>query len=178
MTMAIINSIYEKSPYFIKVISLNLYSIRQKSINYGPLAKSRLKELTAFDINNKFAVRSYQERQLKKMLTYAKVNVPYYKDISIDFPKKSPQDFFKWFYSEIPLLNKATVKDDPQRFYANNMDEGRPLFFHTSGTMLQRRFVLRCQPCSRSTGNGGWLGIRRQMHLSSIARFSCLLKLA
>ena len=97
MTMAIINSIYEKSPYFIKVISLNLYSIRQKSINYGPLAKSRLKELTAFDINNKFAVRSYQERQLKKMLTYAKVNVPYYKDISIDFPKKSPQDFFKWF---------------------------------------------------------------------------------
>lgn len=134
MTMAIINSIYEKSPYFIKVISLNLYSIRQKSINYGPLAKSRLKELTAFDINNKFAVRSYQERQLKKMLTYAKVNVPYYKDISIDFPKKSPQDFFKWFYSEIPLLNKATVKDDPQRFYANNMDEGRPLFFHTSGT--------------------------------------------
>jgi phenylacetate-CoA ligase len=82
-------------------------------------------------------MRSYQARKLAQLLCHCAVEVPYYRDL---FPQLglrvdliTPSNAFECL-AKVPVLDKDTLREAPERFLAGNASRFHPKAITTSGT--------------------------------------------
>ena len=131
-----LDKIYKFSPYFIKVILLNLKAFINERTRYTKGYYSYLKEynnLWEADIVN---VKRYQKKQLERLLLEVKEYVPYYKDI-FDKDSISAKDIEKdphRVLKSLPLLSKDVRKSQVDLLVNNNPSRKLVEVGYTSGT--------------------------------------------
>jgi len=87
-------------------------TIRKK----GELYK-HYKEILSLEFLSKEEIKNYQEDKLKKILTYAYQNVPYYKEALKPLFNKEEIDLSK--FNSIPLLTKDILRKEKERMYSS-----------------------------------------------------------
>ncbi|MEM7816847.1 MAG: hypothetical protein QXZ20_02955 [Candidatus Aenigmatarchaeota archaeon] len=79
-------------------------------------------------------LEEYQLQRLRKILTYAYNNVPYYNEL-FNKVKFNPQEFKRFEDLEkIPILTKKNLKDNFNFLVAKNFKKFKPILYTTSGT--------------------------------------------
>ena len=133
--MSILDQIYASSPYLLKVLAVNLYSLKQQRTNYSGAAAEHLSFINAFG-DDLEEIRDFQINQLKSTLKNAVEHVPFYRERrpTYDLIADESLSFFSQFQKNIPVLEKSTLKERAKSFYSTRLDEGKPISLFTSGT--------------------------------------------
>jgi phenylacetate-coenzyme A ligase PaaK-like adenylate-forming protein len=133
--MSIRDQIYASSPYLLKLLAVNLYSLKQQRTNYSGAATGHLSFIKAFD-DDLEKIRDFQIDQLQSVLKNAVEYVPYYRErrSTYGLVADKPLNFYSLFQQNIPVLEKFTVKEKAESFYSTRLDEGKPISLFTSGT--------------------------------------------
>ena len=74
-------STYNKAPYHIQNLALNLYSLKLYKQRYGKKFLKVMNELKKTQYYSKEEIDKYQNKQLRKLIEYAYETVPYYRQL-------------------------------------------------------------------------------------------------
>jgi phenylacetate-CoA ligase len=120
--------LFQKSPQFLKYVFAYLNGLK---LNYWRKYKrsqfnSLLLEREKWNANQ---YESWQMNELQKMLNYARFHVPYYKSYWDIHPNLDYTDLKNW-----PILEKQTIRDNPNLFISKKYNKKKLYEMHTSGT--------------------------------------------
>ncbi|MCB2209920.1 hypothetical protein KQH62_03395 [bacterium] len=126
-------SVYEKLPYPLKVLSASLRGYQLRWWRYGRNTEALVKDALDRETWRPEKIAAWQEEKLVKMLVHAAENVPYYRSYwrkryqSGD--RANLEDLSNW-----PILTKETIRKNPKDFIADGANTKRLFHEHTSGT--------------------------------------------
>src|SRR5690606_3246124 len=106
--------------------------------------------------------QAWQQRKLQDVLGTAAAHVPYYRSTWTAAEKRSAT---AGHLAELPLLEKAPIREDPEVFVRQDVRVRRPLRLHTSGstgTPVAALFTvdeLRASRAVREVRSAGWAGV-------------------
>jgi len=119
-------------PYPIKIVFATIQGFK---LNYWRKFQREkyLQEIVVRDDWSKKQIEDWQQEALEKMLDHAVATVPHYRELWSEIIKDKPglshRDLLNW-----PILEKTTVKSNPERFISEQY-KGKKMFpMSTSGT--------------------------------------------
>lgn len=133
--MGILNNIYIYSPWFLKNFLVSLYGIKWYKRRYGKLFFKELPNVIERESWDRERLEEYQLNNLRNLLEWAYLKVPYYRNI-FDSIKIKPRDI----KSIEDLQNLPLLKRDHLREYgntlllANGIAKYRLNYYYTSGS--------------------------------------------
>lgn len=120
--------IFQKSPRFLKYIFAYINGMQLnywRKFHRSQFLRMLLdRETWAADKNE-----TWQSQELKKMLDYARVRVPYYRKYWDLNPTEDHKNLNNW-----PILEKQTIRDNPELFISDDYSKSKLYEMHTSGT--------------------------------------------
>ncbi len=122
-----IKSLYDKSPYLVKVFGTSVYGLQQRVKRFGQPFNTQFRLLEESQYWTEEKLEAYQHEKLFNFFSMIR-KVPYYAGKSVYstlFDRKA-------LLSEFPVLSKREVKGNSQLFY--NTKGQKFTWGHTSGT--------------------------------------------
>ncbi|MCK5604046.1 phenylacetate--CoA ligase family protein [Candidatus Pacearchaeota archaeon] len=134
MMSGVTHKIYYKLPYFAKKWMASLNSRKLERQRYGPEYNRILAQIAQRDKWSTDDFIEYQYRELRSLIQHAATNVPYYRNVFTDLGIK-PQDFHGIEdLRRLPILEKQTMRENPESFVDESLDKRQLIIGHTSGT--------------------------------------------
>ena len=139
-----LQTIYEKLPYPLKVLSASMKGYHLNWWRYGRHTEDLVQEATERETWSLEKIKTWQEEKLANMLIHAANNVPYYREHWQNRRRLGDrariEDLNNW-----PVLTKESIRKDPKAFIADGINKQRLFSEHTSGTTGTPLFLW----CSR-----------------------------
>jgi len=129
-------SLYDALPVWAQTLAVNVVSARNYRLKYGGAFPRLLVQLEANEKKSRDQLLAEQQEALRRLLRYAAAHVPAYRG-------RSPENLAEW-----PVLDKATVAANPEKFLSDEFDPRRLMELRTSGTTgtpLAVRFPVETQ---------------------------------
>lgn len=89
-----------------------------------------------FYFNNPSKVKQHQDKEFKKIATFAKKNTQFYGQLNLS------DDFF---LSDFPIIDKNILKEKPELFFTDLAKENNVTKMHTSGSTGTPLFIIQDQ---------------------------------
>jgi phenylacetate-CoA ligase len=132
--MTMLQSIYDKSPYWIQNSLLNLYAIGIHKERYGKnfnIALQNLRESQWFSLEQ---IKEYQLEKVKILIEHAYETVPFYKERYREHGVH-PKDIKELSdMSKLPILTREDVKAAGDKLISSLYPKNKLFHGHTSGT--------------------------------------------
>lgn len=156
--MSFTNLIYEKSPVWLQNILISAYGYQWKKRRYGGIFKQEYHAVKEREFYTTEQWQHYTNTQLKKIVTHAFLNVPYYKEkftacgitlnecneINVEainqLPITSKEDVRK--FGTTHLLCTEKLREKGGSFFLSSGSTGTPVQIYYSHHMHQRWFAL------------------------------------
>jgi phenylacetate-CoA ligase len=162
------DSLYKRAPVPVQNLMVSVYGWHLHHTRYGGKCRQYADRLLESQWFSPEEMKALSLSLLKDYLCFAGARVPYYESLfrKIGFRPDALRDFEE--LQKIPLLDKETVRKDPQQFVARNA--GRLTFVSTSGTS-GKPMVIYCNKDTlrrnyaffhrQAAWNGIHIGVRR-----------------
>ena len=130
------DSIYKKSPVWLQQIGISAYGLMWKQRRYGGNFKQLLAEFQKREEYNIEEWNGYQLQRIRSLLLHAHRTVPYYQEVfrrnGID--RRQLELFSLKDLVQLPLLDKDSIRSQPERFISVDADRKQLHAYLTSGT--------------------------------------------
>ncbi len=168
-----LQSIYNKSPYYIQSFALNWYCLKIYKQRYGKKFVKVKNELDKTQYYSREKIDEYQNIKLRKLIKHAYENVPYFRQLFKTIRLKPSDIMTKEDLQKIPVLTKNDVKKHHDKLISKNVTKRNLVHGHTSGTTgTPLNFYWDINTCVYTTAvdwrQKKWAGIR---HGDPIALF-------
>jgi len=160
--MGQLDKIYSALPLWAQNCAASGFGIYWKWLRFGPGFEESLKGFRERDCLTASEWQVWQHNQLKRLLTMAAENVPYYRDIWTDEQKRAAM---AGRLDELPLLLKDALRDDPRSFVNSGMHPYFRTTTYTSGstgtpvTNYWTPVEIRRTRALREARSAGWAGV-------------------
>lgn len=127
-------TVYRHLPPLLRNLAATYYAVRTYRTKYGPYFREHFARLKENERLPDEELKEIQLRKLKALIAHASRNVPYYRSL---FRERglTPADIVDLSdLRRVPLLNKEHVRKSHADFLADDVDTGRLVRVHTSGT--------------------------------------------
>jgi len=125
-------AIFQKSPPFLKSVLASFHGFQLNRIRKKN-RKQYLIEIKKHDSWTKENIREFQNKKLEEILDYSVKNIPYYrnlwKKLKSDDPQLDHLNIKNW-----PILEKETIRSNPQQFLSDSINKKELINIKTSGT--------------------------------------------
>lgn len=170
--MSRFDRLYSRLPVRLQNLAVSAYGIYWHWARFGGKGDEYRREFESreeFKINE---LSSYQERLIKEYLPHWAKHIPFYRDHWTTEEKKSAS---RGILSDLPLLEKNTLREDPKRFLRDDLHPFPQFVFQTSGTTgtpiasyysLQE---LRQSLALREARSANWAGVSFRMPRATIS---------
>ena len=129
-----VERIYERSPVVLQHAMVSAYGWRLKQLRYGGRHQKYLDELMRSQQYSEAELQELQAENVRKLIQHCYENVPYYGQLLRQL-KLTPGDFRSASdLARLPVLDKETVRQQPELFYARNYRNAPCEVVSTSGT--------------------------------------------
>ncbi|MCD6393908.1 MAG: phenylacetate--CoA ligase family protein [Planctomycetes bacterium] len=126
--------IYWKMPGFAKNWLASAQARKLDRQRFGPDYDRALEEIAAHDKWTAGQFVEYQNKKLAELVRHAAANVPYYRRLFADCGIEPGQIKSTADLHRLPILDKATVRRNPESFVDENLKKSQLVILHTSGT--------------------------------------------
>ena len=126
--------IYWKTPCFAKKWLASAHARKLDRQRFGPDYDRTLEEIAAHDKWTARQFVEYQNKKLGELVRHAAVNVPYYRKLFADRGIEPGQIKSVADLHRLPILDKETVRRNPESFVDLNLKKSQLVILHTSGT--------------------------------------------
>ncbi|MDI6694114.1 MAG: AMP-binding protein [Anaerolineales bacterium] len=155
--------LYSIAPVWLQNVGISVYGILWRQQRFGgnfPKLVAQFQERERFSFNE---WREYQTRQLQALLQHANRTIRYYRELfnSLGLQSRSLEYFTPEDLPNLPLLEKETIRSNPDKFLNQEVDRRRLLIDYTSGTTGTPLPVLRSTLTNRATSAAYEARIRR-----------------
>ncbi len=134
MSDGFIQKFYDRSPWFIQNLIVTGYGYMLHRREYGRAFWTKLEEFERLQWSSKDEIRSYQDRQLKRLIEHCYEHVPYYRRI-MDERHLKPADISTVDdLPKLPLLTRADVRESSVALTSTLATKKDLIHGHTSGT--------------------------------------------
>lgn len=132
----ILDHIYAHSPVWVQNVAVSAYGLMWRQRRYGGDFVRYVEEYISHENYTSAQWQTYQTEQLRSLLLNAAQNVPYYIELfhSLGLNARDLANFELSDLSRLPILEKETVRCQPEQFLARNVDLKALHTYHTSGT--------------------------------------------
>jgi len=128
-----IQSLYNHSPYALKVLAVSLTGLFYRHRRYGKNIDEMVSEVLARDYWTDKQWKIWQESRLEEILNLSATMIPYYKSFWDN--KRRRGDRASWSYLENwPILKKEDLRKTPKAFLIEEKNHQFLLEEHTSGS--------------------------------------------
>lgn len=132
--MSKLQSLYDKSPYWLQHLLLNVQAYRIHCQRYGAQFESVFEELLTSQWLSREEIEKYQIARLKNLLDHAYESVPFYRK-RYDEHGVSPKDIKDLRdLSKLPLLTREDVRNAGSSLVSSRVAKSDLVHGHTSGT--------------------------------------------
>lgn len=129
-----LQAIYNKSPYYIQTLLLNIYSAKIHQQRYGKKFKSIFLDLEKSQYFTKDQIIEYQTINFLKIVRHAYETVPYYKTLFDRHGVKLSDIQSLGDAGKIPLLTKNDIRENFSNLISNKFNKNELAMGGTSGT--------------------------------------------
>lgn len=129
--MAALDGIYRRLPTALQHAAVSAYGLYWRRLRFGPGYR---RHLDGYLARERFDTETWQRwcrGRLRNVLEMATEHVPHYRDTWTPSEKQSARH---GRIEDMPLLEKAPLRADPERFVRRDQRLDRRLVFHTSGS--------------------------------------------
>lgn len=130
----IYDRIYEHAPVLLQNLGMSLYGYLWRQRRYGGAFTHYVKDFTARETYAPEEWQAYQTNEIRKLLSHAVKHVPYYRRTLIPICGVDFKNFELSQLSELPILEKNTIRIAPEDFASESIATSALSAFHTSGT--------------------------------------------
>ncbi len=127
-------TLYNLSPVFIQNILISIYGLKLKRLRYSGVYTDTLQNLLVSQTMGKEKIRELQNKKLTALIHYACDNVPYYQQILKQRNILPAEITIDNFAEHFPVLQKDTLRNNPEKFVSQDNSLGKTLTINTSGT--------------------------------------------
>lgn len=124
--------LFQRMPGFLKTMIASARGYQLKALRSSN-RKAYLEDISIKDKWSKEQIHAFQQQKLKETLEYAINHVPFYremwKSIKQNYPDKNPLDINNW-----PVLEKDTIRNNPELFISDEVKKSELTHMPTSGT--------------------------------------------
>jgi len=129
--MSRLDQIYASSPVWFQNFLVTGYGLYWHWLRFCGSYKSHLSEYQQREYFSEEEWLSFQQDQLKKLLSICIRSVPYYRD---NWSKSEKEAALKGILSGLPFLEKDAIRKNPKSFCRDDVHPFPKLTHHTSGT--------------------------------------------
>ena len=131
-----LESVYPRLPLALQNLACSFAGWQRARARFTPHFHRTLAAWLASGRSSNEALRRIQYDRLRRAVDRARRFVPFYRDLDLPAapPVEDPEEGIARLLSELPVLEKATYRDDPERFLACDLSKDRLLKGKTSGT--------------------------------------------
>ena len=130
------NQFYGISPVWLQNFGISTYGLLWRHRRFGGRFRSLIEEFTARENYSSSEWEQYQTLQLRSLLKYAIQFVPHYRK-SLFQTIQNQEDLSRFSLKELPnlpLLEKDTIRKNPESMISTNVKRNKLHAYHTSGT--------------------------------------------
>jgi phenylacetate-CoA ligase len=129
-----IATVYGRSPVLVQHALISAYGWKLARVRYGPTYERYLGALLKSQYYSEAELAELQNEKLRELIAHCYENVPYYSRLMREL-RLTPSDFKNTAdLPKLPVLDKETVRSQPQLFYARNYLRAPCEIVSTSGT--------------------------------------------
>lgn len=129
-----ITSIYDRSPVLVQHAMISAYGWKLARLRYGPTYEQYLSRLLESQHYSGAELAELQNKELRALVQHCYENVPYYSRLMREL-RLTPADFRRTSdLAKLPVLDKETVRLQPELFHARNYLRAPCEIVSTSGT--------------------------------------------
>jgi phenylacetate-CoA ligase len=132
--MEIIQTFYNKSPYWLQHILLNTYAFRIHQERYGKPFIRAFGELDRTQWFSQSQINEYQNKRLKEIVKHAYENVPFYKKLYDKYAVRPEEIKDIRDISRLPLVTREDVRKAGNNLLSLQHSKRNLVHGHTSGT--------------------------------------------
>lgn len=140
--MAKLDKLYARSPVWLQNAMVSTYGLYWHWARFGGNYSKSVEAYQQREFYKAEQWMEFQNQQLKQLLSICLDHVPYYRDNWSISEKNSAK---RGLISDLPLLEKEPLREDPKRFWRDDLRPFPKLNFYTSGTTgtsIATRFSL------------------------------------
>lgn len=130
------NPLYERLPVAAQHWACSVAGWRRKRTRFNPAFHETLARWEALLSAPRDELLAFQAARLRHTVLHAREQVPHYRALDLPPPSEArdPEEAIAQTLATIPVLEKATLRQKPESFYADDHAEGDVLPGRTSGT--------------------------------------------
>jgi phenylacetate-CoA ligase len=160
--MAHLEAAYRKLPVGAQHAAVTAYGLYWRWLRFGPGYSSYVKD---YERREQFGIEEWQvwqRKQLHALLDVAATKIPFYMEV---WTKRERDSALAGRIEDLPLLEKDSVRANPEAFLRRDMRPRNRLVFHTSGTTgtpirtIWTVQELRHSMALRETRSARWAGV-------------------
>ena len=129
--MGAFDPLYEKIPVSAQHMAVSLFGLYWRQLRFGGGFSQFVTQYQIREHWTKTDWQPWQNEQLCSLLNACVEHVPYYRDNWRDMEKQAARE---GSLSELPLLEKDSIRAHPQAFLREDMHPRKPQVFLTSGS--------------------------------------------
>lgn len=153
--------IYYSMPASMQNVAVTVKGLGLFRERYGRAGRAFDRLLAESGAWNAEQIRTYQEQAFGQILAHATRTVPFYRDLAARDPLLTSGQFRLEDLPRLPVLSKAQLREDPDRFLAEpGSYSGRPIRLGTSGTSGTPLKIM-CDVDCRQKHYAFWTRLRR-----------------
>lgn len=159
--MGALDQVYARLPIVGQHAAVSLYGFYWKWLRYGPGFKDVVQQYKQRDRFSFDQWEQWRAERLQNFLTSA-LRVPYYAEAWNGSEQAAAK---AGILSDLPLLSKSPLRDDPKKFLRADMNPRFPVLWRTSGssgTPIDNYLTLeeaRATRAVREVRSAGWAGV-------------------
>ena len=133
-----LDSIYTRLPVSLQNVACTFAGWQRSRARFTPYFHRTLAAWMKSGAGPREALHRIQLERLLELLRRARDHVPYYRELGLEWPEPrpgaDPEAALREILASLPILEKSAYRDAPERFLAEDVDEGELVKGKTSGT--------------------------------------------
>ncbi len=131
----LIDLIYKKSPIWFQNVGISVFGLMWQQRRFGGVFKAAYAQFKDREQFHKGQWRTYQEEQLRKLITHAVDTVPHYREIWRNaLSHKRINEFMLEDLKLFPILEKDDIRSSPDSYISEAFRRQKLHTYSTSGT--------------------------------------------
>ena len=171
--MPALDAAYRHSPVFVQNVISTGYGLKERLLRYGGEYKNCVHQLEQSQWWTSEELEAYQNVRLQKLIQFCVKEVPHYQQVFSSLGL-GPEDIrCAADLAQLPILEKETVRDAPERFIPRHLNEkrvaqttggttGKPLHYFVTPSAVQYNYALY------ETRFRNWAGVKFGDRMASI----------
>ena len=144
-----LETVYGVLPAWLQSTIFSLWGLRSRQQRFGGEFPELLAGLISSDFDDAEAISRRQTDAMRAVLTHAFSTVPHYRDLARRLSLAAADFQSLHELEKLPVLQKADVRQAPERFISGGMSQNRLLAGRTSGTTGTPLIVYQTQRALR-----------------------------